>query len=204
MLVGHSLTSNSNVDEWWSEFMSEKDDAGDERTRNVRYVSIQIYCLLQLPRIAMRSGLAGFRKIQETPGKVYGSRFPAPVTIRDNVNLQKMVLDRLKVTKLSMCIGGSMGSMLALGFAASFPEFVEKLVLIAGCGKHTDWAIGIGEAQRHAIVSDANFEGGDYEVETGGPKDEGHESNDGNVELSAPVSMDEKFSRMNVEGREHQ
>ena len=54
---------------------------------------------------------------------------------------------------------------------SSFLEFVEKLVLIAGCGKHTDWAIGIGEAQRHAIVSDANFEGGDYEVETGGPKD---------------------------------
>ena len=97
-----------------------------------------------------------------------------------------------------------MGSMLALEFAASFPEFVEKLVLIAGCGKHTDWAIGIGEAQRHAIVSDANFEGGDYEVETGGPKD-GLATSRMMAMLSyrAPVSMDEKFSRMNVEGREH-
>ena len=84
-----------------------------------------------------------------------------------------------------------MGAMLALEFAASFPEYVEKLVLIAGCGKHTDWAIGIGEAQRHAIVSDANFEGGDYDVETGGPKD-GLATSRMMAMLSyrAPVSMD--------------
>ena len=204
VLVGHSLTSNSNVDEWWSEFMSEKDDAGDGANAkcSLRLDSDFIVCCNYL---GSPYGTASpVSENPETPGKVYGSRFPAPVTIRDNVNLQKMVLDRLKVTKLSMCIGGSMGSMLALEFAASFPEFVEKLVLIAGCGKHTDWAIGIGEAQRHAIVSDANFEGGDYEVETGGPKD-GLATSRMMAMLSyrAPVSMDEKFSRMNVEGREH-
>ena len=48
-----------------------------------------------------------------------------------------------------------------------FEEFVEKLVLIAGCGKHTDWAIGIGEAQRHAIVS-VRILKAEIEVETGG------------------------------------
>jgi len=202
VLVGHSLTSNSNVDEWWSEFLGSggEDDAETKCSLNLEKDFIVCCNYLGSPY-----GTASpVSENPETPGKIYGSRFPAPVTIRDNVNLQKMVLDQLKVTKLSMCIGGSMGAMLALEFAASFPEFVEKLVLIAGCGKHTDWAIGIGEAQRHAIVSDVNFEGGDYDVVSGGPKD-GLATSRMMAMLSyrAPVSMDEKFSRMNVEGREH-
>ena len=202
VLVGHSLTSNSNVDEWWSEFIGGGEGEGKEAKCSLHLEKDFIVCCNYL---GSPYGTASpVSENPETPGKIYGSRFPAPVTIRDNVNLQKMVLDRLKVTRLSMCIGGSMGAMLALEFAASFPEYVEKLVLIAGCGKHTDWAIGIGEAQRHAIVSDANFEGGDYDVETGGPKD-GLATSRMMAMLSyrAPVSMDEKFSRMNVEGKEH-
>ena len=56
-----------------------------------------------------------------------------------------------------------MGSMLALEWAAAFPDFVTELVLIAGCGRHTDWAIGIGEAQRFSIMADAKFKGGQYD-----------------------------------------
>ena len=77
--------------------------------------------------------------------------------------LQKQVLDRLGVTHLRLAIGGSMGSMLALEWAATFPDFVEKLILIAGCGRHTDWAIAIGEAERFAVYADARFKGGAYD-----------------------------------------
>ena len=56
-----------------------------------------------------------------------------------------------------------MGSMLALEWAATFPDFVEKLILIAGCGRHTDWAIAIGEAERFAVYADARFKGGAYD-----------------------------------------
>ena len=71
----------------------------------------------------------------------------------------------LGVKHLAMAIGGSMGSMLALEWAATYPDFVEELVLIAGCGRHTDWAIGIGEAQRYAIMADSNFNGGAYDMD---------------------------------------
>ena len=56
-----------------------------------------------------------------------------------------------------------MGAMLALEWGATHPDLVESLVLIAGCGKHTDWAIGIGEAERFAIAADAKFLGGAYD-----------------------------------------
>ena len=76
--------------------------------------------------------------------------------------LQKQVLDRLGVKHLRMAIGGSMGSMLALEWAATFPAFTQ-LVLIAGCARHTDWAIAIGEAERFAVYADARFAGGAYD-----------------------------------------
>jgi homoserine O-acetyltransferase len=195
VLVGHSLTSNSNVDEWWSEFLG---DDGDEEVCSLNLSKDFIVCINYLG-----SPYGTASPVSENPadakGQHYGSSFPTPVTIRDNVNLQKMTLERLGVKKLAMCIGGSMGAMLALEFAASFPDFVDKLVLIAGCGKHTDWAIGIGEAQRHSIISDANFLDGDYDIINGGPKD-GLATSRMMAMLSyrAPVSMDEKFARMNV------
>ena len=45
-------------------------------------------------------------------GKWYAADFPTPVTIRDNVRLQRKLLDHLGVKHLRMAIGGSMGSML--------------------------------------------------------------------------------------------
>eukprot|EP00959_Pyramimonas_sp_CCMP1952_P370151 7752069-Pyramimonas_sp.AAC.1 len=36
------------------------------------------------------------------------------------------------------------------------------MVLIASCGRHTDWAIGIGQVQRAAIMSDVAFQDGRY------------------------------------------
>ena len=70
-------------------------------------------------------------------GALYAADFPTPVTVRDNVRLQRMLLDHLGVKHLRMAIGGSMGSMVALEWAACYPDYVTELVLIAGCGRHT-------------------------------------------------------------------
>ena len=128
-------------------------------------------------------------------GESYAADFPTPVTVRDNVRLQRLLLDRLGVRHLRLAIGGSMGSMLALEWAATFPDFVTELVLIAGCGRHTDWAIGIGEAQRFSIMADAKFKGGQYD-----PKDPplaGLATSRMMAMLSyrAPRSVDERFAR---------
>ena len=104
-------------------------------------------------------------------------------------------LERLGVKHLRMAIGGSMGSMLALEWAATFPDFVTELVLIAGCGRHTDWAIGIGEAQRFSIMADAKFKGGQYDPAD--PPRAGLATSRMMAMLSyrAPKSVDERFAR---------
>ena len=188
MIVGHSLTSNSNVSEWWSELMGEGDacalDLANEFVVCVNYLA---------------SPYGSSSPVTPDPGKQngesYAADFPTPVTVRDNVRLQRLLLDRLGVRHLRLAIGGSMGSMLALEWAATFPDFVTELVLIAGCGRHTDWAIGIGEAQRFSIMADAKFKGGQYD-----PKDPplaGLATSRMMAMLSyrAPKSVDERFAR---------
>ena len=189
MIVGHSLTSNSNVAEWWSELMGEGEgefalDVAGEFVVCVNYLA---------------SPYGSSSPVTPDPakgnGESYAADFPTPVTVRDNVRLQRLLLERLGVKHLRMAIGGSMGSMLALEWAATFPDFVTELVLIAGCGRHTDWAIGIGEAQRFSIMADAKFKGGQYDPAD--PPLAGLATSRMMAMLSyrAPRSVDERFAR---------
>ena len=69
-----------------------------------------------------------------------------------------MLLDHLGVRSLRLAIGGDRCISAELG--ASYP-FVRELVLVAGCRRRTDWAIGIGE-ERFAMA-DGKWAGGDYD-----------------------------------------
>ena len=156
VIVGHSLTSNSHVHEWWGAMLGD----GPGFTMNTREEFVVCVNYLGSPY----GSASPITPVDgDAAGKPYGANFPTPCTIRDNVYLQKQVLDRLGVKHLRMAIGGSMGSMLALEWAATFPAFVTQLVLIAGCARHTDWAIAIGEAERFAVYADARFAGGAYD-----------------------------------------
>ena len=101
----------------------------------------------------MTADPAKLRKGLQGEAAAYAGDFPFPVSIRDNVRLQKRLLDRLGVKHLKLAIGGSMGGMLALEWGIMYPDFVSAMILICSCGRHPDWAIGLGEAQRHAIYA---------------------------------------------------
>ena len=156
VIVGHSLTSNSCVHEWWGEMLGSGPGFCLDVDRDF------VVCANYLG-----SPYGTSSPVTPDPskpdGRWYAADFPNPCTIRDNVRLQRMLLDHLGVRSLRLAIGGSMGCMLALEFGASYPDYVRELVLVAGCGRHTDWAIGIGEAERFAIMADGKWAGGDYD-----------------------------------------
>ncbi|EEH59040.1 uncharacterized protein MICPUCDRAFT_10838, partial [Micromonas pusilla CCMP1545] len=191
IVVGHSLTSNSNVTEWWGAMCG----PGEQFALNTLEDFVICVNYLGSPYGSSAPTTADPDKAD---GGCYGADFPTPVSIRDNVRLQKMLLDSLGVKHLKMAIGGSMGSMLALEWAATFPDFVEELCLIAGCGRHTDWAIGIGEAQRFSIMADGKFKGGSYDVND--PPKAGLATSRMMAMLSyrAPASVDQKFERTSL------
>jgi len=109
-------------------------------------------------------GTTGPSSISPQNGRAYGPRFPR-YTVRDMVNVQKRLLDTLGVRSLRAVIGGSMGGMQVLEWAATYPELVRGIVPIAIGARHSAWAIGLNEVARRAIMADPAWQNGDYPVE---------------------------------------
>ncbi len=94
-------------------------------------------------------------------GRPYGSRFPV-VTIRDMVRAQARLADHLGVRRWAAVLGGSMGGMQVLEWAATFPDRVGAVVPIATCAQSTAQQIAWGAIGRRAIRLDPRWRGGDY------------------------------------------
>src|SRR5580704_3672195 len=95
-------------------------------------------------------------------GKPYGLNFPL-ITIRDMVRAQAMLLDALGIDTLLAVVGGSMGGMQALQWAACFPERVHAVVPIACAAYHSAQNIAFHEVGRQAIMADPDWRGGEYQ-----------------------------------------
>ncbi len=94
-------------------------------------------------------------------GEVWGTDFP-PITVRDMVRAQQMLMASLGVERLFAVIGGSMGGMQVLQWAATFPERVFAAVPIATASYHSAQNIAFNEVSRQAIAADPDFLGGRY------------------------------------------
>jgi homoserine O-acetyltransferase len=107
------------------------------------------------------SGTTGPSSINPATGKPYAMSFPV-VTVRDMVRLQKMLVEHLGIDSLLAVAGGSMGGMLALEWAVSFPESVRAAIVIASTARHSAQQIAFNEVGRQAIMADPDWNGGDY------------------------------------------
>ncbi len=94
-------------------------------------------------------------------GCPYAMSFPS-VTVADMVRLQKMLIDHLGIRRLLAVTGGSMGGMLALEWAVSYPETVAAAIPIAATARHSAMQIAFNETGRQAIMADPDWNEGDY------------------------------------------
>jgi homoserine O-acetyltransferase len=78
------------------------------------------------------------------------------------VRAQAMLVDRLGIDTLLGVIGGSMGGMQVLQWAASFPERVFAAVPIATAARHSSQNIAFHEVGRQAVMADPDWCGGNY------------------------------------------
>ena len=110
-------------------------------------------------------GSTGPSSINVKTGKQYGKDFPF-ITIHDMVKAQKELVDHLGIQKLFAVIGGSMGGVQVLQWAVSYPDYVTKAIAIATTARSSPQQIAFNEVARIAIISDPNWNNGDY---YGGP-----------------------------------
>ena len=106
-------------------------------------------------------GTTGPNDINPETSKIYGLDFPT-ITIRDMVRVQKILIDELKINKLVSVIGGSMGAMQVLQWAATYPESVKSIISVAGSLKHSAQNIAFDEAGRQSIMLDPKWHNGQY------------------------------------------
>ncbi|MCS7205435.1 MAG: homoserine O-acetyltransferase [Leptospiraceae bacterium] len=159
ILVAHALSGNALVagmDEqtgavgWWEDYVG----PGKAIDTNKFYVICSNV-------IGGCNGSTGPTSINPETNQPYNMSFP-PITIQDMVKAQALLLDYLGIQKLFAVIGGSMGGMQALTWALHYPDLVHLCIPIATCMAHNAMQIAFNEVGRQAIMSDPNWNQGNY------------------------------------------
>ncbi len=114
-------------------------------------------------------GTTGPSSTDPSTGRPYGLAFPV-VTIADMVRAQERLVSALGIERLFAVVGGSMGAMQALQWAADFPERLFAAVCIAGAARHSAQNIAFHELGRQAIMADPDWRGGNYAAEGARPE----------------------------------
>jgi homoserine O-acetyltransferase len=106
-------------------------------------------------------GSTGPASTNPKTGQPYALSFPV-ITIEDMVNAQRALVDHLGIDQLCAVVGGSMGGMQALQWVVSYPERVRLVLPIATTHCLSPQAIAFDEVGRQAIMSDPQWQGGEY------------------------------------------
>ncbi len=124
-------------------------------------IDTNLYYVVSLNNLGGCAGSTGPTSINPRTGKLYGQDFPI-VTVKDWVNSQYRLMQRLGIDKWSAVIGGSLGGMQALQWAIDYPDSMRHTLIIAGAPKLTAQNIAFNVIARAAILSDPDFHGGRY------------------------------------------
>jgi homoserine O-acetyltransferase len=106
-------------------------------------------------------GTTGPSSINPETGKPYSTSFPM-ITIEDIVHVQKKLVDSFGIKQLLAVAGGSMGGMQAFEWTILYPEMAKSAVIIASASGLSAQNIAFNEVGRNAIVSDPNWNNGNY------------------------------------------
>jgi homoserine O-acetyltransferase len=132
VLVIHGLTGSADAaGDWWSKIIGP--------ARPIDTTRVQV----------IAPNLLGSCYGSTGPTTVSG-RFPA-ITTRDQAHAIARVLAQLGITDVALVTGGSLGGMVALELAASYPTLARSTVVLAAPAAHTAWAIGFNHVQRVAL-----------------------------------------------------
>jgi len=114
-------------------------------------------------------GTTGPSSINPETGHPYMLDFPV-ITVGDMVKPQVLLLDHFGIDQAFAVIGGSMGGMQTLEWAARYPERVFCALPIATCARYSAQNIAFDEVGRQAIMADPDWCEGRYLLEDKNPR----------------------------------
>jgi homoserine O-acetyltransferase len=114
-------------------------------------------------------GSTGPGSVNPATGRPWGLTFPV-ITIADMVRAQAMLVQAMGIETLFAVVGGSMGGMQVLQWAADYPERMFSAVCVASAARHSAQNIAFHEVGRQAIMADPEWRGGDYALHGSRPE----------------------------------
>lgn len=108
-------------------------------------------------------GSTGPASINPATGAPYALAFPV-ITIADMVRAQAMLIEAFGIETLFAVVGGSMGGMQVLQWAADYPQKLFSAICIAAAARHSAQNIAFHEVGRQAIMADPDWRAGSYEL----------------------------------------
>ena len=111
-------------------------------------------------------GSTGPMHVNPENGRIYGADFPV-FTVEDWVDAQARLLDAMGIRTLAAVMGGSLGGMQAISWTLQYPQRVRHAVVIASAPNLTAENIAFNEVARRAIVTDPDFNNGNFYAQNG-------------------------------------
>ncbi|MFM7148572.1 MAG: homoserine O-acetyltransferase, partial [Gemmataceae bacterium] len=148
ILVCHALSGSARIHEWWPQLFGQD-----------KPFDLSRYALIGVNILGSCYGSTGPASIDQQTGKPYAGNFPI-ITISDMVRAQARLLEHLGVKKLHAVVGGSIGGMQALTWAAEFPNKVSRCIAIAACSL-SPMGLALNHLQRQMICLDPEFASSD-------------------------------------------
>ena len=178
------ITADDNVLGWWDEIIG-----------SGKAIDTDKFFVVCSNNLGGCSGSSGPLSTNPKTGESYGKDFPS-VSVTDWVNSQKLLTDRLGISKWHMVVGGSLGGMQALQWSISYPNKLKKAGIFATATKSSTQNIAMNEVGREAIRKDKNFMDGDYLKHGIKPKNGLKAARMlGHITYSSEEIMDQKFGR---------
>lgn len=159
VLLCHALTGDQYVASahpatgkpgWWARMVGPGKPIDTDR--------FHVICANVLGSCMGSSGPASADPISGVPLAMH---FPV-ITIGDMVRAQAMLLDHLGIDRLHAVVGGSMGGMQALAWAAHYPDRLASALIIASAARHSAQNIAFHEVGRQAVMADPDWQEGQY------------------------------------------
>lgn len=149
VLIEHALTGDGNAADWWADMVGP-----NKPIDTTRYL---VLCANVLGSCQGSTGPSS----PHPDGQAWGSRFPG-LSIRDMVTAERLLLERVGVTKVHALVGASMGGARVLEWSLMYPEMVNAALPIAVSARASAWQIGLQSSQIRFIEADPAWQGGDY------------------------------------------
>ena len=160
ILVCHALSGNHHLAGYYSK-KDKQPGWWDNLIGPGKALDTNKFFVIGVNNLGGSDGSTGPKSINPKTKKIWGSTFPI-VTVRDWVISQNELITNLGIEKLAGVLGGSLGGMQALQWSIQYPKKLSNSLIIAAAPNLTAQNIAFNEVARQSILTDPDFNEGDF------------------------------------------